>query len=345
MEAAVQLVEAHGGSVTVLTRRARRGRGAAPLRRQRRRHRRRAAGRSTGRTGTRSARPARSPTRCGELEADGGPFDLAAVRQRVGRRRWVPGRRARRPRPRAADGQRRQAASTWPRRRPRRPRGRRPGWSSTSCRCRRRRRQGRHQPAALPDHEGPAGVEEGRRRSPRSDAAERRSAARPAARPTERSPRRRSSVTARTPPRPSSTCSSELGVLRVTVLVVVEHDRGDARRRQPRGDGRRAVVAPRRRGSSALTIGAKARRPGRRADRPRRRRGAPGPPRPARRLRTRGVGRDRRPGRRAASSPQRRAGARAPIGATRCWPRRRPASTSRWSPTAPRSASTTTACE
>ncbi len=95
------------------------------------------------------------------LEGEDGPLRPAAVRQRVGRRRRVPGRRARRPCARPADGQRCQGSRR--RRRPcRRAAGdrRRCGALRAAAACS-GGRQGGHQPAPLPDDEGTAGVEEG----------------------------------------------------------------------------------------------------------------------------------------------------------------------------------------
>ena len=134
VEAAVQVVEAHGGSVTVLTV------GPDAAEEQLR------VAVSVGATGAvlvpidgpdwdpqRTARAITEAVRA----ARGGRRTVRprAVRQRVGRCRRVPGRRARRPRPRPADGQRAPRASTWPTAWSTCGARRRPGWRPTSCRC------------------------------------------------------------------------------------------------------------------------------------------------------------------------------------------------------------------
>ena len=159
----MQLVEAHGGRATVLT--------VGPPEAEEQLRYAVSVGvdappcccRSTARTGTRSARRAPSPPPCRELEAADGPFDLllfgnesadaggfqvgirvahALGRPMVNGAKAIERRRRRRARP---------------------PRGRcRPGGVRAAA-AGRGRRQGGHQPAPLPDDEGPPGVEAGRR--------------------------------------------------------------------------------------------------------------------------------------------------------------------------------------
>ena len=159
------------------------------------------------------------------------------------------------------------------------------------------RRQGGHQPAPLPDDEGPPGVEEGRGRERDRGGGARRPADGPAAHAgragvEDRRARHRASMR-----RPRwSTCSSRLGVLEVIARrrrARPRHDRAGGvrsadRRDPPRCTGDDTV--------EALTIGAAADALVERARGVRRRRRAPGAPRAARRLRPRGVGRGRRPG-------------------------------------------------
>ncbi len=166
VEAAVQLVEANGGDATVLTLGPARGRGAVALRGERR-HR---------------PAPCSSP-----IEGDVDPQrDGAAITAAVARPRGADGpfdlilfgnesadsggfqvgvRVAHGARP--PDGQRRQAPGHRRRGRCRRAARADAGRASTSCRCPRWWRQGGHQPAPLPDAEGPPGVEEGRGRAHR----------------------------------------------------------------------------------------------------------------------------------------------------------------------------------
>ena len=144
----------------------------------------------------------------------GRPVRPAAVRQRVGRLRRVPGRHPRRPRPRAADRQRDQGprASSTARARLRRETD--AGQETLrAAAARGGRRQGGHQPAPLPDDEGPPGVEAGRDRA-RSTSTRRAGGQRLVRLHTSgRAGRRarRSSATAPTPPPPSSTCSTSSG--------------------------------------------------------------------------------------------------------------------------------------
>ena len=281
VEAAVQLVEAHGGEATVLTL-------GPPEAEEQLRY-----AVSVGMAAAvllaidgpdwdpqRTARAITSAV--ADLETRGRSVRPAAVRQRVGRCRRVPGRRPRRPRPRPADGQRGQGP------RDRRRAGRRAAGDRRRCRALRaaaagrRRRQGGHQPPPLPDDEGPAGVEEGGRSAASTvDAAEGWSAhacgssVRSSGRRT-----RRSSVTAPTPRRPSSTCSSSWACCR--------DER--ARRRRPRPwRARPGVAGGADRGPPARPAGRRAddrrgrrRRPRTTLGRARRRHGPPGAPRPAR---------------------------------------------------------------
>ena len=336
VEAAVQLVEAHGGEVTVLTL------GPAAAEEQlryaveRRRDERRAARRPTD-SDWDPQRTARAITAAVARARGGGrPVRPDPVRQRVGRLRRLPGRRPRRPRPRPADGQRRQGHLDRPtvdvaraarvRRRTRDLRAAAAGG---------RRRQGRHQPAPLPDHEGPAGVEEG----PRSSNDHRRGGAggsamvrlQRAGRTGDRRPS--SSASGPTPPPPSSTCSSSSGCCddgRSSSSSTTA-----ARSRRPTFEALTAARASlRNRRHCGGADDRRRRRPARRGARAlRRRRRAPGTPRAARRLRARGVGRRRRPSD-ARLSARRSCSPPAPTAATRCSPRPRPGSTCRSPPTA-----------
>ena len=99
------------------------------------------------------------------------------VRQRVGRLRRLPGRHPRRPGPRPARRQRRQGAVDGRRRRARRAGDRCWPGRVRAADAGGRRCQGGHQPAAVPDDEGPSGLEEGRRDDDRTDRTERRPAA------------------------------------------------------------------------------------------------------------------------------------------------------------------------
>ena len=158
----------------------------------------------------------------------------------------------------------------------------------------RARREGGHQPAPLPDDEGPAGVEEGRRR-----VRSRRRASPVASRCHLAAGRpNRSAQTVILGTRPGRGGGSGRRARRdrgaeVSVLVVVEHDRGTM---SPATLEALAAARSARRRSHALTIGDAADPlvdqlgAVRRSDR------SPGARRPARRLRPRGVGRSRRPG-------------------------------------------------
>ncbi len=158
------------------------------------------------------------------------PVRPRPVRQRVGRLRRLPGRHPRRHGPRPADRQRRQGARR----------------SSTAAvrveretdigpdRVRaaaagRRRRQGGNQPAALPDDEGPAGLEEGGRRDRRADrraGGQRLVSLQHAGRAGE--PRRSILGEGPAPRRPWSTCWSSIGRAAVSRRV------RRARRARPR---------------------------------------------------------------------------------------------------------------
>ena len=153
-----------------------RGRGAAALRRQRRR-RRAVLVPVDGPTGTRSARPRAITAAVGELEADGGPFDLVLFgNESADAGGFQVGIRVAtalgRPMVNGAKGLEVDDGDGVVRARDRRRAG---GLRAPAAG--RRRRQGGHQPAALPDDEGPPGVEEGRpsRRSTSAPAAGRRS--------------------------------------------------------------------------------------------------------------------------------------------------------------------------
>ena len=167
MEAAVQLVEQHGGESTVLTL------GPAEADEQLRYaasigvDQGRAAADRRGRLGPAAHR---GGDRRGHPRPRGRRRSVRPhpVRQRVGRLRQLPDRCPRRPRARSSDGQRHQGHRRGRRHVARPARGRRRRRGLRGADAVRARREGRHQPAALPDAEGPAGVEEGRRRPGRA---------------------------------------------------------------------------------------------------------------------------------------------------------------------------------
>ena len=213
------------------------------------------------------------------------PVRPAAVRQRVGRLRRVPGRRPRRPRARAADRQRDQGHRGRRRRRAVVRRDTDAGHGAYELPLPAAvGRQGGHQPAPLPDDEGTPGLQEG------DDHAGSTSTSRPGGqrmvrlrRPPERRvrhddprPRRRRRPGRRRPARPSSVCCRDgaatavcasvvrahdrsrcgdrITVRATSVLVVVEHDRGEL------AASLEALTAARCRSAAAhaLTIGADA---------------------------------------------------------------------------------------
>ena len=166
VEEAMQLVEQHGGEATVLTLGPPRPRSSCATRP--------ASAlptpcccRSTVPIGIRNGRRQRSPRRSPTSRRPTAPFDLILFGNESADSRRLPGRRPRRPCARPPDRQRHQGIDVDGRHAARPPRGRRRLRGLRAAAAGGARRQGGHQPPPLPDAEGPAGVEEGRR-SPRS---------------------------------------------------------------------------------------------------------------------------------------------------------------------------------
>ena len=114
--------------------RARRSRGATPLRRERRSDERRPARHRRKRLGS-AAHGAGDHVGGRRSRGDGRAVRPDPVRQRVGRLRRLPGRHPCRPRPRPADGQRRQGHHASPTAAPRSGASPTPAARCTGCRC------------------------------------------------------------------------------------------------------------------------------------------------------------------------------------------------------------------